>query len=70
MPKLSVIVSKQGKVLGTFQGSGNGQGAGSPVAQLEPGPDQQVFEVEVDEATARLDPESLHKKLKAKHLGQ
>jgi hypothetical protein len=69
MPKLSVLVSKQGEVLGTFQESSGGEGAGAPVARFEAGPDQRVVEVELDEATARLDPEKLHKKIKAKHLG-
>jgi hypothetical protein len=69
MPKLSVLVSKQGDVLGTFQESGDGYGTGAPVARLQPGPDQRVVEVEIDEATARLDPDKLHKRIKAKHLG-
>ena len=68
MPKLSVLVGKKGEVLGTFRESNGGAGMGAPVARFRAAPGQRIVEVDLDEATARLDPEALHKKIKAQHL--
>ncbi|MGA8680363.1 MAG: hypothetical protein WB592_07760 [Acidimicrobiales bacterium] len=71
MPKLHVLVSEQGDVLGTVQESvGAAAGAGAPAGVgFRAGPGQRVVELDVDEATARLDPEALHSKIKSEHLG-
>jgi hypothetical protein len=68
MPKLSVLVGKKGEVLGTFRGTSGSAGTGAPVARFRASAGQKVIEVELDEATARLEPEELHKTIKAKHL--
>jgi hypothetical protein len=69
MPTLSVLVSAQNEVLGTFQ-AGNGNGAGAPSQigfQVSPG--QRVIQVDIDNATALLGAEALHDKIKADFLG-
>ncbi len=68
MPKLSVLVGAQDEVLGTFRESTN-SGVGAPAkVGFQVGPGQQVIEVEIDDATAQLDPEALHNKIKADYL--
>jgi hypothetical protein len=68
MPKLSVLVSAQNEILGTFQGDSSG-GANAPAQMgFQAAPGQRVVEIEVDDATAHLDPEALHNKIKADHL--
>jgi hypothetical protein len=68
MPKISVLVSAQNEVLGTFtEASSHGAGAPSQIG-FQTGPGQRMVEVNVDDATAQLDPEALHNKIKTDYL--
>ena len=68
MPTLSVLVSENNDILGTLRQGANG-GHGAPAAiGFQAGPGQRVVEVNVDDATAQLDPEALHAKIKADHM--
>jgi hypothetical protein len=70
MPTLHVLVSEAEEVLGTFRPDGHGAGTAPPTAAgFRAAPRQRVIELEVDEATAALDPQALHETIKAKHLG-
>jgi hypothetical protein len=68
MPTLSLLVSENNDILGTLRQGGNG-GQGAPATMgFQAGPGQRVVEVNVDDATAQLDPEALHAKIKADHI--
>lgn len=68
MPTLSVLVSGNNEILGTLrQGANGGHGAPATIG-FQAGPGQRVVEVNVDDATAQLDPEALHAKIKADHI--
>jgi hypothetical protein len=68
MPRIQVLLDRKGTVLGTAQPAPQTNDDRVPVASLVPGEDQQVIEVTVTDAEARLDADSLLKSLKAKKL--
>jgi hypothetical protein len=70
MPILKVLIDEQDEVIGTAQADAGASGPGAPAGvSLIARPGQRVIEVTVDEAVARLDPERLHARIKADHLG-
>ena len=68
MPKLHVLVDKEGNVLGTFRADETGRGPEAPSLGFHVRPEQRLVEVELDEKLASLDPVELHKQIKARHL--
>jgi hypothetical protein len=69
MPKMHVLVSDEGAVLGTFRENGPGVGTAPPsTIGFRPGEGQKVLELDVDDQTASLEPDALHAAIKANHL--
>ena len=68
MPTLSVLVNGNNDVLGTLRQGANGGHGGPATIGFQAGPGERVVEVNVDDATAQLEPEALHAKIKADHI--
>jgi hypothetical protein len=69
MPKVQVVLSDQGDVLGTLvvEGAASGDGAPDRFGILERA-GQRVIEVELGDDLAGLAPEALHAEIKANHV--
>jgi hypothetical protein len=64
MPKLQVLVSEHGEVLGTYDETGESHGGSAPTGfGFHARDGQRVVHLEVDDATARLAPDDLHASL-------
>jgi hypothetical protein len=69
MPVLKVLLNEEGDVIGSAHANSPSQGSYGPqFATMVARPNQRIVEITVDDAVANLDPETLHKTIKANHL--
>jgi hypothetical protein len=68
MPILRVLVNDKGDVVGTARAEVTPSGSGAPTqAAMIARPGQHVVELDVDDATAALDPTSLHDAVRSQY---
>jgi hypothetical protein len=69
MPILKVLLNEKGEVVGTVRTDTSGSGTDPPkYATLVARPGQRLIEINVDDKTASIDSNTLHKLIREKHI--